>query len=41
MQETPGHGAEAVEELEGVFGSLSIGRSSRDEQPQMAVNLFR
>ena len=40
MQETPGHGAEAVEELEGVFGSLSIDRPGRDEQPKVAVSLL-
>ena len=40
MQEAPGHRSDVVEELEGGVGSVSVDRSGRGEESEMAIDLF-
>jgi hypothetical protein len=40
MQEAPGHRADLIEELQVIPGPIPVDGNGRDEQLQMAVNLF-
>ena len=40
MEETPGHGADVVEELESGYRSVSVEGTFMDEEPEVGVDLL-